>query len=43
VILVDSAEAAAAETAQLLEDKGMLRENGGSAQEHLARAELGAA
>jgi glutamate racemase len=34
VTLVDSAEAAAAETAQLLEDQGMLRENGGSAQEH---------
>lgn len=34
VTLVDSAEAAAAETAQLLENNGMLRETGGDADEH---------
>jgi glutamate racemase len=34
VTLVDSADAAAAETAQLLGDRGMLREGGGPAGEH---------
>ncbi len=34
VTLVDSAEAAAAETAQLLEEKGMLRGEGGQVEEH---------